>query len=135
MCFRIIPECQNFKFIVAILATIVIIAFLFARYWYQQRKGADSKETSEINLVQIHIKKKSIGIEQIIQLLKPHSKYLRLKSAQIDKDSEDSGYKVDSEDELPKSNHIVPANVTNDNKTGKDKDQPVVLGLTAMALK
>ena len=73
----------------AILATIVIIAFLFARYWYQQKKSVDSKETSEINLVQIHIKKKSIGIEQIIQLLKPHSKYLRLKSAQIDKDSED----------------------------------------------
>ena len=77
------------QFIIAILTTLVIVTFLFARYWYQQKKSVGSKETSEINLVQIHIKKKSIGIEQIIQLLKPHSKYLRLKSAQIDKDRED----------------------------------------------
>ena len=46
----------------------------------------------------------------------------------IDKDSEDSGYNVDSEDELPKSNHIVPGSVKNDNETGKDKEQSVVLG-------
>ena len=71
------------------LSALVIVTFLFARYWYQQKKQLDSKDKSEINLVQINIKKKDIGIDQIIKLLKPNSKYLRLKSAQIDKDRED----------------------------------------------
>ena len=74
------------QFLLSIISTIIIISFLFLRHTYFNKK--DENFSSESNILNINIldnKKKDINV--IIGELKNDFKYLKLKSANIEKDT------------------------------------------------
>lgn len=74
------------QFLLAIISTIMIISFLFLRYMYFYKK--DKNFSSDSNILNINIldnNKKDINV--IIAELKNDFKYLKLKSANIEKDT------------------------------------------------
>ena len=74
------------QFLLAIISTIMIISFLFLRYMYFSKK--DKNFSSDSNILNINIldnNKKDINV--IIGELKNDFKYLKLKSANIEKDT------------------------------------------------
>ena len=73
------------QFILSIIATVIIVAFLFLRNFYKSRKNNDGNFNSDSNILSINIldgDKKDI--DEIIDRLKKSFKYLKLKSANIE---------------------------------------------------
>tara|TARA_B100001029_G_scaffold125188_1_gene104388 strand:+ start:125 stop:850 length:726 start_codon:yes stop_codon:yes gene_type:complete len=74
------------QFLLAILATVIIIIFLFIRNIYQNKNKNRFEFNSDANILNINIldnNKKDIDI--IIKEIKKNFKYLKLKSANIEK--------------------------------------------------
>lgn len=74
------------QFLLSILATIIIIFFLTARNIYQNKNKSNHEYNSDANILNINIlnnKKKDINL--IVKKIKPYFKYLKLKSANVEK--------------------------------------------------
>ena len=74
------------QFLLSTISTLIIIFFLFLRNFYQSKKSIDFKFNSDSNILSINIiNNKEKNIEDIIKQLNPQLKYLKLKSANIEK--------------------------------------------------
>ena len=74
------------QFLLSTISTIIIILFLFLRNYYQSKKTNDFKFNSDSNILSINIiNNKKKNIEDVIKQLNPQLKYLKLKSANIEK--------------------------------------------------
>tara|TARA_B100001173_G_scaffold130704_1_gene113414 strand:+ start:636 stop:1349 length:714 start_codon:yes stop_codon:yes gene_type:complete len=73
------------QFILSIIATVIIVAFLFLRNFYKNRKNNDVNFNSDSNILSINIlDSDKKDIDEIIDRLKKSFKYLKLKSANIE---------------------------------------------------
>tara|TARA_B100002051_G_C16732387_1_gene639067 strand:+ start:314 stop:1039 length:726 start_codon:yes stop_codon:yes gene_type:complete len=74
------------QFLLSSISTIIIISFLFLRNFYQTKKIKDFNFNSDSNILSINIMdNKKKNIEDVIKQLNPQLKYLKLKSANIEK--------------------------------------------------
>ena len=74
------------QFLLSTISTLIIIFFLFLRNFYQSKKSKDFKFNSDSNILSINIiNNKKKNIEDVIKQLNPQLKYLKLKSANIEK--------------------------------------------------
>ena len=74
------------QFLLSTISTLIIIFFLFLRNFYQAAKSKDFKFNSDSNILSINItNNKNKNIEDVIKQLNPQLKYLKLKSANIEK--------------------------------------------------
>ena len=74
------------QFLLSTISTIIIISFLFLRNYYQSKKTNDFQFNSDSNILSINISdNKKKNIEDVIKQLNPQLKYLKLKSANIEK--------------------------------------------------
>ena len=74
------------QFLLSSISTIIIILFLFLRNFYQSKKSKDFNFNSDSNILSINIMdNKKKNIEDVIKQLNPQLKYLKLKSANIEK--------------------------------------------------
>jgi len=74
------------QFLLSVIATIIIIFFLLTRNIYQNKRKNSYEFNSDANILNINIlnnKKKDINL--LIKKIKPNFKYLKLKSANIEK--------------------------------------------------
>ena len=97
------------QYILATYATLIICLFLFIKLWFNQNQIKNNKENPDVNLVQINIKNKNIDITEIINLMKVNSNYLKLKSAQVDKDLEDYTFFIEFKNSNNMNNFIKTA--------------------------
>ena len=73
------------QFILSIIATVIIVAFLFLRNFYKSRKNNNGNFNSDSNILSINIlDSDKKDIDEIIDRLKKSFKYLKLKSANIE---------------------------------------------------
>tara|TARA_B100001057_G_C22817052_1_gene937881 strand:- start:517 stop:1230 length:714 start_codon:yes stop_codon:yes gene_type:complete len=74
------------QFLLSIIATAIIVTFLFIRNVYKNKSYKNENFLSDSNILSINIlKNEKKDIDQIINQLKTHFKYLKLKSANIEK--------------------------------------------------
>ena len=74
------------QFLLSTISTLIIIFFLFLRNFYQSKKSKDFKFNSDSNILSVNIiNNKKKNIEEVIKQLNPQLKYLKLKSANIEK--------------------------------------------------
>ena len=97
------------QYILATFATLIICLFLFIKLWFNQNQIKNNKQNPDVNLVQINIKNKDTDITEIINLMKVNSNYLKLKSAQVDKDLEDYTFFIEFKDSKNMNNFIKTA--------------------------
>ena len=88
------------QFLLSIIATVIILTFLFVRNIYKNKKVNNGNLISDSNILSVNVlnnDKKSI--DEIINQLKSNFKYLKLKSANIEKTSSNYvfWYETDSE--------------------------------------
>ena len=88
------------QFLLSIIATVIILTFLFLRNIYKSKKVNNGNLISDSNILSVNVSnndKKSI--DEIINQLKSNFKYLKLKSANIEKTSSNYvfWYEADSE--------------------------------------
>jgi uncharacterized membrane protein YhaH (DUF805 family) len=75
------------QFLLSILATLIIVAFLLLRNYYQSKNKNNFQFNADANILNIIISNNNKkDIEKITNELKVQFKYLKLKSANIDKD-------------------------------------------------
>ena len=72
------------QFLLSTMATIIIIVFLYIRNIYQRKN--DYEFNSDANILSININNNKKDINLIIKEIKNNFKYLKLKSANIEKD-------------------------------------------------
>ena len=73
------------QFLLSIIATLIIIVFLFLRNFLKNRKNSDGNFNSDSNILSINIlNNDKKNIDEIIDTLKKSFKYLKLKSANIE---------------------------------------------------
>jgi len=73
------------QFLLSIVATVIIIAFLFTRNIYKNKTSNDGNFNSDTNILSVNISDNTKkNIDDIISELKKNFKYLKLKSANID---------------------------------------------------
>ena len=97
------------QYILATFATLIICLFLFIKLWFNQNQIKNNKQNPDVNLVQVNIKNKNIDITEIINLMKVNSNYLKLKSAQVDKDLEDYTFFIEFKNSNNMNNFIKTA--------------------------
>ena len=74
------------QFLLSIIATVIILAFLFIRNIYKNKNNSNGSLISDSNILSVSIlKNDKKNIDEIINQLKSHFKYLKLKSANIEK--------------------------------------------------
>ena len=74
------------QFLLSILATIIIITFLYIRNIYQNKNKNNYEFNSDANILSINIlDNNKKDIDSIINQIKNNFKYLKLKSANIEK--------------------------------------------------
>ncbi len=89
------------QFLLSIIATVIILTFLFIRNIYKNKKDNSANFISDSNILNINIlKNDKKNINEIIDPLKPHFKYLKLKSANIEKTTSNYVFWYESEGEL-----------------------------------
>lgn len=89
------------QFLLSIIATVIILTFLFIRNIYKNKKDNSANFISDSNILNINIlKNDKKNINEIIEPLKPHFKYLKLKSANIEKTTSNYVFWYESEGEL-----------------------------------
>lgn len=75
------------QFLLSFVSTMIIISFLFLRDYFQTKKTKEFQLNSDSNIMSINIlNNKNRNIEEVIKQLKKYMKYLKLKSANIEKD-------------------------------------------------
>ena len=105
------------QFLLSIIATLIILAFLFIRNIYKNKKNNNGNFISDSNILNISISKNdSVNVDEIIKKLKSNFKYLKLKSANIEKISSNYvfWYEADNEnleDLLKKVSKLSDENV------------------------
>tara|TARA_B100001057_G_scaffold2756_1_gene2543 strand:+ start:645 stop:1370 length:726 start_codon:yes stop_codon:yes gene_type:complete len=73
------------QFLLSTISTVIIISFLFSRNYFQSKNKNNFKFNSDSNILSVNIQdNKKRNIEDVIKLLNPHLKYLKLKSANIE---------------------------------------------------
>ena len=73
------------QFLLSIIATVIILAFLFIRNIYKNKNNSNGSLISDSNILSVSIlKNDKKNIDEIINQLKSHFKYLKLKSANIE---------------------------------------------------
>ena len=106
------------QFLLSIIATLIILAFLFIRNIYKNKKNNNGNFISDSNILNISISKNdSVNVDEIIKKLKFNFKYLKLKSANIEKISSNYvfWYEADNEnleDLLKKVSKLSDENVS-----------------------
>ena len=88
------------QFLLSIISTIIIVTFLFIRNIYKNKKSNNGTLISDSNILSVSIlKNDKKNIDEIINQLKSNLKYLKLKSANIEKVSSNYifWYEADSE--------------------------------------
>ena len=76
------------QFLLSIIATIIIIAFLFIRNIYKDKSDKNGNFISDSNILNINITNNDKkNVDDIINELKSNFRYLKLKSANIEKKS------------------------------------------------
>ena len=89
------------QFLLSIIATVIILTFLFIRNIYKNKKDNSANFISDSNILNINIlKNDKKNINEIIDPLKPHFKYLKLKSASIEKTTSNYVFWYESDGEL-----------------------------------
>ena len=89
------------QFLLSIIATVIILTFLFIRNIYKNKKNNSANFISDSNILNINIlKNDKKNINEIIDPLKPHFKYLKLKSANIEKTTSNYVFWYESDGEL-----------------------------------
>ena len=74
------------QFLLSIIATLIIIGFLFARNISKNKKNSNGNFSSDSNILSINILDNTKkNVDDIINELNKNFKYLKLKSANIDK--------------------------------------------------
>ena len=74
------------QFLLSIIATIIILIFLFIRNIYKKKNSNSGNFISDSNILNVIIlQNDKKNIDDIINKLKPNFKYLKLKSANIEK--------------------------------------------------
>ena len=87
------------QFVLSVIATIIIVAFLFLRNIYQNKNKSDYQFNADSNILNINILDNSKkNIDSIINQLKPEFKYLKLKSANIEQNKSSYVFWYDLED-------------------------------------
>jgi len=87
------------QFVLSVIATIIIVAFLFLRNIYQNKNKSDYQFNADSNILNINILDNSKkNIDSIINQLKPDFKYLKLKSANIEQNKSSYVFWYDLED-------------------------------------
>jgi len=71
------------QFLLATIATLIIISFLYLRNIYQNKKQNNYEYNSDVNILSIRIINNQKDIETVIKKIKPNFKYLKLKSANL----------------------------------------------------
>lgn len=75
------------QFLLSFVSTMIIISFLFLRDYFQTKKTKEFQLNSDSNIMSINIlNNKNRNIEEVVKQLKKYMKYLKLKSANIEKD-------------------------------------------------
>ena len=73
------------QFLVSIICTFFIVIVLFIKKFFDNKKNEQNLSDSSVNVLQIEIADKNKNIEEIINVLKPKTLYLKLKSYRIEK--------------------------------------------------
>ena len=73
------------QFLVSIICTFFIVIVLFIKKFFVNKKNEQNLSDSSVNVLQIEIADKNKNIEEIINVLKPKTLYLKLKSYRIEK--------------------------------------------------
>ena len=74
------------QFLLSTISTLIIISFLFLRNYFQSKNKKNFKFNSDSNILSVNIQdNKKRDIKDVIEQLNPHLKYLKLKSANIEK--------------------------------------------------
>ena len=96
------------QFLLSIIATVIILTFLFIRNIYKNKKDNSANFISDSNILNINIlKNDKKNINEIIDPLKPHFKYLNLKSANIEKTTSNYVFWYESDGELENLLNII----------------------------
>jgi len=74
------------QFLVSIICTFFIILILFIKKYFDNNKNAKNLSDSSVNVLQIEISDKDKSVEEIIEILKTKTLYLKLKSFRIEKE-------------------------------------------------
>ncbi len=76
------------QFLLSIIATIIILTFLFIRNIYKSKKNNNGNLISDSNILSVNVlNNDKKNIDEIINQLKSNFRYLKLKSANIEKTS------------------------------------------------
>ena len=88
------------QFLLSIIATIIILIFLFIRNIYKNKNNNSGNFISDSNILNVTIlQNDKKNIDDIINKLKPNFKYLKLKSANIEKTTSNYIFWYDSNSE------------------------------------
>tara|TARA_Y100000389_G_scaffold3743_1_gene3574 strand:- start:9630 stop:10355 length:726 start_codon:yes stop_codon:yes gene_type:complete len=74
------------QFLVSIICTFFIILILFIKKYFDNNKNAKNLSDSSVNILQIEISDRDKNIEEIIEILKTKTLYLKLKSFRVEKE-------------------------------------------------
>ena len=87
------------QFLLSIIATVIILTFLFIRNIFKNKKVNNGNLISDSNILSVNVLNNDKSIDEIINQLKSNFKYLKLKSANIEKTSSNYvfWYEADSE--------------------------------------
>jgi len=92
------------QFILSIISTLIIILFLFARNYYQEKNSTKYKLNTDTNILNIVINdNKTENIDSIIKKIEPNLKYLKLKSVNIDDNKSSYVFWYDLDEGLSKT--------------------------------
>ena len=92
------------QFLLSIIATIIIVTFLFIRNIFRNKNNDDGTFSSDSNILTITIiNNNKKNIDEVIQKLKVNFKYLKLKSASIEKISSNYVFWYETENDDAKS--------------------------------
>ena len=87
------------QFLLSIISTLIIVAFLFIRATYVSKKSNSFEFNSDINILNINLNKESDeNLDNLINKLKPHFKYLKLKAANLNDNIENYVFWYDMEE-------------------------------------
>ena len=73
------------QFLVSIICTFFIVIILFIKKYFDNKKNEKNFSDSSVNVLQIEISDKNKSIEEVINVLKTKTLYLKLKSYRIEK--------------------------------------------------
>ena len=104
------------QFLLSIVATLIIVVFLFLRSLFKSSKSGNFEFNADVNIININIlNKKKKNINKIVDQLKPHFKYLKLKSANVENQKSSYIFWYDIEQKKIKNFLIIVNKLTDEN--------------------